>query len=143
MSRTFFLNAAFFMLTWLSLDEKAKGEELIGLSSGKMVRTQSLLNQGKIVIYIQKNCLICHDYLEKIKNCKKINQELIQIVSLNSPSKTKKSLSLYLNLWPIYIYKNYKLKKQNRVTPTTLFGSEIKIGPLSCQELFDYIKLLN
>jgi hypothetical protein len=110
-------------------------ETLISFKDGGQTRAEDLLAQGKALVYIERGCSACHQYVQNIVGCKEAVQERIQIVSINTPAQTKEmSRKLPIGL-PLYMVIDRGGAASVNATPTTRLARNQKVGILKCDEL--------
>lgn len=111
------------------------GETLIRFKDGSQTKSEDLLAQGKALVYIEKSCPVCHQYIQHLSVCKESVKEALQIVSISTPAQTKEIAQKIPGELTLYIVKDQKVAKSAYATPTTRLAHSQKLGILTCDEL--------
>lgn len=112
----------------------ANSSELINFKSGEKKTRAELLNSGRILVYLEKDCEVCQEYLAELKKCNPNVQSRIVFVSVNTPAQTqiiKRKLPFDSDL---YVVKGGN-SSEVQATPTTIFSKGEKVGVLKCSDL--------
>lgn len=125
----------FTCLLVLLLSYPSFGEVLIDIKSGNQVSAADLLNRGKVLVYIERGCSICHKYVQDIDRCNESIRALIQIVSVSTPAQTKEMARSIPSRLPLYVVKDLKASRKVSATPTTQLAQLQQVGALSCADL--------
>ncbi|MCX7979267.1 MAG: peroxiredoxin family protein [Bdellovibrionaceae bacterium] len=110
-------------------------ETLISFKDGSQTKTEDLLARGKALVYIERDCPVCHQYIQELAVCKESVKEKLQIVSVNTPAQTKEMARKIPSDLPLYIVKGQKVAKSLYATPTTRTRKTQKVGIQRCGDL--------
>ncbi|MBK7844157.1 MAG: hypothetical protein IPJ71_10750 [Bdellovibrionales bacterium] len=116
------------------------GETLIDFKDGSQTKTEDLLGQGKALVYIERGCPVCHQYIQDLATCKESVKEKLQIVSVSTPAQTKEMSRRIPSGLSLYMVKDQKVAKSVYATPTTRIAQKQMVGILKCD---DFEKLIS
>lgn len=111
------------------------GETLISFKDGSQTKTEDLLGQSKALVYIEKGCPVCHQYVHDLAACKDSVKAKLQVVSVSTPAQTKEMSRKIPSGLPLYMVKDQKVAKSVYATPTTRIAQTQKVGILKCDDL--------
>jgi hypothetical protein len=111
------------------------GETLISFKDGSQAKAEELLGQGKALVYIERGCPVCQQYVQDLAACKESVKEKLQIVSVSTSAQTKEMSRKIPSGLPLYMVKDQKVAKSVYATPTTRVAQNQKVGILKCDDL--------
>lgn len=111
------------------------GDTLVNFKDGRQIQAQDLITKGNILVYVGRECPICHQYLQNLFTCRDLVRENLQIVSLSTPAQTKELARTISGKAPLYLIKDQKVAKSALVTPTTRIGKLKIVGNQDCDHL--------
>ncbi len=111
----------------------------IDLKTSQSFEELTLTEAGKVILYVESDCDSCKKYLDELSKCSEVQRDDIQILSLSSPAQTKKAFRKYLKRFQFLVLSQSTVPKIVFATPTTKYGTEVKVGSMSCLEFVHFI----
>ena len=115
-------------------------ETLIEFEGGSQSESESHLTKGEVLIYIERDCGVCHRYVKTLDGCSESVKKKIKLVSVSTPAQTKDMARKLSTDLPLYLLKPASSGEAVEATPTTRTARSKKIGKMSCAELEALLK---
>jgi hypothetical protein len=110
-------------------------ETLIELKNASKHNSDILLRDGYVLVYIQKGCAPCHEYVQDLARCQEPVKSKVRIVSVSTLSQSKVLARKIPDAFPFYVMKDQRIARSYGTTPITKSARGIKIGKLTCEIL--------
>lgn len=116
----------------VSIGCRAQAESLIALKDGQKAMAEDLLQQGSILVYLEKDCVPCLKYARDLQECEAAIRAKIVFVSVSTPAQTKALARQLPKEFPLYVLNERQRPSFLKATPTTRTMDLKLIGPLEC-----------
>lgn len=108
-------------------------EALIDLKTGTQIQVNELLQQGQVLVFVEKDCAICKRYVADLQGCRSALKSAIVVVSVSTAAQTKEMKRFLPREFPLYLVKGEV--KALAATPTTRTARGQKVGIMSCAQV--------
>lgn len=142
--------APFFLLLVLASAFAAQGAPLQGaplrgaplqdLVSGKTVESRELLDQGKVLVFVEKDCAACSRQVNELKECRGLSQEAWVLISTDTPRVAKAEKLRQPERAAAYVIKSKSLFPEIRGTPTVVVKDHLALGLQSCEQILSRLQ---
>ncbi len=126
---------ALFIVFFLATLPAVLAETLVNLQDGSQVSTESLLSQKKTLIYIERDCSVCRQYVVELDKCSDAIKKKLVFVSVNSAAETKAMARKIPEAFDLYMIKDHARAKRTYTTPTTRRLGQLRVGLLKCSDI--------
>lgn len=118
---------------------ESSAQTLINLNTGAKTQVEDLLSQNLLLVYLEKDCAVCAQYIKNLQNCPESDKKKIRYISVSTAAQTKELARKHSVSESMYLVKDRQSLKSVYATPTTMWTGGQKIGALSCQEIANLV----
>ncbi len=116
-------------LIWASL---AWAGDVVHLRTGERTPLQSLLQQGRVLVVVERECLACVRYADLLRTC----SQKPAFISLSSGQQTEDFARKVAQGSDVYLLsRDSAAPELKRATPVTLYRGRQRVGAMTCRDL--------